>query len=69
MAWDLDFEYDGKLPEFSKYGSKIISRSSVFHHFGCLCRRQLFIILVNFGIIYLKNSNVIWGPIPETHEF
>lgn len=30
---------------------------------------QLFILLVNFGIIYLKNSNVIWGPIPETHEF
>lgn len=42
------FEFVGKLLEFSKDKSKIISFQSIW----LLCRRQLLIRPVNFGVIY-----------------
>lgn len=49
------FEFDGKLLEFLKYGSKKSSQSSVFKQFGYyrVCRRQLLIASVNLMLYIL----------------
>lgn len=61
MAWDFGFwvwwEITGAFKTWVR-----LSVGVSFLSFGCLYRRQLFVILVNLGIIYFKNSNVIGEP-------